>query len=465
MRNVIQLFLAISLSVYFISCTPKSTTDDNAMKDSLVVKLIKTYTPKPEDISGNMVKIGEKGKEVFVRRNELIVLNPDPLKFDSTAVLNAFKTALGTKIKNLRIKKYCDECNGKVLLLGGDELQNYVFHLSPGGGDACPNPNQPCNAEPQQTEIPRANAQDSVVVMTTNNPSVFRKSSKQITLAILDTGIDPNDRYFINNLNHFFVNSDNTIMGIDVVNEQPNMSLIDNSGETRSIPTGKALAGYVTDGVHHGTKVTKIILSQIRGKDNIKILPIKITNGCPGSLYDALCGLYTAQKNGADIINASWSYEANNEIYSLTKKVFHFLEEKKVIVVAAAGNQGRNLDQFREYPACFKDSLNNIYSVTTLRRLQPTLYISGENWSTSFIDVGVAAANSTGIEFKVPEVVNNVQTYSYNYGTSYATAYFTGYLCKNQLVKKSKGTVLNRPDINPQSPHVVNMPNCRILIP
>jgi subtilisin family serine protease len=456
MRNVIKVLLAIILSVYFISCDSKKTTNEKPTnKDSLVVTYIKTY--KPKETSGDMVKVGEKGKEVWVKRDELIVLNP--LEFDSIQVLKAFNLS-GVTIKNLRIKKYCDECNGKVLLLGGDDIQNCVFHLAPGGGDACTNPNQPCNAEPQQqTEIPRANEQDSVETTATSNSSEFRKPSGQITLAILDTGIDPNDRYFIENVNNFFTNSDGTIMGIDVVNEGSNMNIIDDAGET----------AYVTDGVHHGTKVTKIILSQIKRKDYVKILPIKITNDCPGSLYDALCGLYTAQKYGADIINVSWSYEAyvNDGIYRLTRKVFRFLEEKNVTVVAAAGNQGRNLDQFREYPACFKDSSTNIYSVTTLRRLplRPSLYASGENWSTSFVDIGVLAANSTGIEFKVPEVVDNVQTYSYHYGTSYATAYFTGYLCENRLVHESKVAVLNRPDIHRQSPLVVNMPDCRILIP
>ncbi|MDZ7898444.1 MAG: S8 family serine peptidase [Arcicella sp.] len=426
MRNVIRLFLAVSLSVYFVSC--------NSPKPPLTVTIVKRYNPVAIDTVKNMVKIGDKDK-VWVRMDELIVLKPDD--YSKEDVLNAFKNAFISipKLSGIKIKKYCNECEDKVILLEGNDLQNYLVRMAPGGGDACPNTSN-CNSS-QQEITQNAIPQDSIRVTTRIDykPTIdFPKSANQITLAILDTGIDPLDNYFVGRTNKFFTDLQGIVKGIDVTND--NVSIEDMAGVNMN--------GYPTDGIHHGTKVIKIILSQLPSNSNVKILPIKITNSCPGNLYDALCGLYTAQKYGADIINASWNYQANDDIYRLTRKVFRFLEGKNVTIVAAAGNDSLNLDTNKLYPACFKDSCSNIYSVTSVQK-KIGGFVVVENYSDKFVDLGVSTYSND--VFKVPKTNNTPITsddYELCYGTSFATAYITGYLCREGLVHSPKNEVIGK---------------------
>lgn len=426
-------FLLIAFINNFCTNSDKSTDESGSIIKANIKNI---YTPISQTPESSL--IGTKGREIWVRRNELIILKPKGFKKED--VLNAINEELnskGIKVNNLTILKYCDECDDKVILLGGEGIENYVFTLSPGGGDSCPNPNQPCQPQGKDNLVLTANS-DSIQIKTIPNPTPaeFPKSEKTLIVAILDTGINPSDDCFRNNTNYFYTTSDGKVKGIDVVNNLPDFN--DWSG---SVPSSSG----ETDGQFHGTKVTKIILSQIRDTENVKIIPIKVTNGCPGQLYDALCGLFTAQKYKADIINISWGYLANDDVYRLTKKIFNYLKSEKVTIVAAAGNDDVNLDEIqnRRYPACFKDSLNNIYSVTSAKILRPGLLIAAENMSVSgqFIDVGVVC--DTNNDFKIPDCENRVG-FVRNYGTSYATAFFTGYLCKKGLVHSTKIDVLNQ---------------------
>lgn len=111
-----------------------------------------------------------------------------------------------------------------------------------------------------------------------------------------------------------------------------------------------------TNIITHGTRVSGYAASIIE-TDNIKLMPIVI---CPkeGNTQDkdiALSIKY-AVNNGAKVINMSFG---KNFSFNSTwlKEAFLYAEQHNVLIVAGAGNSGKNLDnELHTYP---KDSYNN----------------------------------------------------------------------------------------------------------
>lgn len=117
----------------------------------------------------------------------------------------------------------------------------------------------------------------------------------------------------------------------------------------------------VSDSVGHGTHVAGIIAAQHTDTTHrtgytqgiapqAKVLPVKFLGSNGGSLASALQGIDYAISRGANIINASWGGSGCS--LSLRQKVTEALE-RNVLFVAAAGNNGLNLDFYPEYPAAF----------------------------------------------------------------------------------------------------------------
>lgn len=203
----------------------------------------------------------------------------------------------------------------------------------------------------------------------------------------------------------------------------------------------------------HGTRITAIIQQQA---PSAVCLPVKTANRngvC--ELYDVLCGLEYARVNGANVINASFSFSANETSdpdvpIPLLNTMISALEEANIWVVAAAGNAvqyaggsptGVLLTEPLLYPACYSrasnrtDAADRIITVTTVSRIRqsgngvPAFGLS-ECYSPEFVDVGIIAngepANGTFKEdksFKAPGFAPAP-------GTSYATAYMSGQVAR-----------------------------------
>lgn len=116
----------------------------------------------------------------------------------------------------------------------------------------------------------------------------------------------------------------------------------------------------------HGTFVSSIISSNGLGvasvAPNARLCAIKVlgTSGS-GSFADVIAGILFAANEGADVINMSLGAivdESQPGVPNLTRalqKAVDFAHSRGVVVVAAAGNEGLNLDQipnnFEELPA------------------------------------------------------------------------------------------------------------------
>lgn len=151
---------------------------------------------------------------------------------------------------------------------------------------------------------------------------------EDVIVAVIDTGLD----YTHPEFNGRIVN------GYDFIDE--NNRPIDKSG--------------------HGTHVAGIIL---RTTENIpvKIMPVRVLNVNYG--YDSVIaqGIRYAVDNGADVINLSFGAHG----FSLTQQeAIHYALEKGVFVVAAAGNDYQQIQNF--YPASEK----NVFTVGASKSLK-----------------------------------------------------------------------------------------------
>lgn len=209
----------------------------------------------------------------------------------------------------------------------------------------------------------------------------------------------------------------------------------------------------------HGTKICTIIKHTAPG---VGILPIKVSNRHGAlTLYDALCGLEFARTHGARVVNASWSFMANDTRteaegtdYPQLLQAIRDLEDSGIVVIAAAGNRNQypaNADGHiglgpKLYPACYSDVQDNVITVTTVAPpvTKTNEFSVFENFSNEFVDTGAvanaAAPEPTG-QFKIPGFLRSYR------GSSFATPYVAakiaqvigstpGYMSKRAMLRR-----------------------------
>ncbi|MBN2526225.1 MAG: discoidin domain-containing protein [Deltaproteobacteria bacterium] len=143
------------------------------------------------------------------------------------------------------------------------------------------------------------------------------------------------------------------------------------------------------DDAGHGTAVSGVIGALgNNGKGvagvgwDFRIMPLKfIGPSGSGSLWDAAEAILYAADNGVKIINASWGCSGCYSDYFV--QVLDKMESKGSVLVAAAGNDGKNIDKKPQYPAAYGH--RNIISVgASWKEDTPFEY---SNWGKINVDV------------------------------------------------------------------------------
>ncbi|KZE64105.1 hypothetical protein AWM68_13445 [Fictibacillus phosphorivorans] len=167
------------------------------------------------------------------------------------------------------------------------------------------------------------------------------KGSSNVTVAVIDNGIDLNDSDLKNKI----------VSPYDTVN---------NSSTT------------LTAG-DHGTHVAGIIGSSIDNyigtagvAPNSKIMPIDVFTGDGAYSSDVIEGIYYAVSNGADVINMSLGSSNYNYSYDAAIQYAH---DSGVVIVAAAGNSGTST---MHYPAAY----DNVIAVGSTDQSDARSYFS-----------------------------------------------------------------------------------------
>lgn len=174
-------------------------------------------------------------------------------------------------------------------------------------------------------------------------------------------------------------------------------------------------SGKVSD---HGTHVAGIIAADptkgaVEGvAPQAQIIPAQFIGGTGGgTLGDAILALQYTASRGANIINASWG---GAPCVASLRNTFIELQKKGILLVVAAGNDGRNIDLYPEFPASF-----NFLNQITVAASSVSDFMT--SWSNSGFQYVQLAAPGERIFSTVTK-----GRYSYMDGTSMAAPFVTG---------------------------------------
>ena len=238
-----------------------------------------------------------------------------------------------------------------------------------------------------------------------------------VVVAIIDSGINFGHEDLIENL---WVNDGETAHnGVDD----------DNNGYTDDVHGANTIDPLVSaeDDSGHGTHVAGILGA--RGNNaigltgvawEIELMAVKFlgSNG-KGLSKDGIEAIDYAVNNGADIINASYGGP-----YSKAKEqAIERARKKGIIVVAAAGNEGKRPTDEENYPAI--SSLDNVISVANIDW-------NGERSSSSNYDPTIVDVAAPGYEI-LSTYFDSSFAYSVQSGTSMAAPFVTGILALNRV--------------------------------
>jgi subtilisin family serine protease len=227
------------------------------------------------------------------------------------------------------------------------------------------------------------------------------EGSKDVLVAVIDTGIDSDHKDLARNIWADPKNKDRKVYGWNFVVDQANPK--DEHGH------GTHVAGIIGAVANPKTGVSGVA-------HNVSIMSVKYysdANTGAVNLRNTVKAINYAVQAGAKIINYSGGGpEFSEEEYLAIKKA----EAAGVLFVAAAGNERQDTDLVENYyyPSAYR--LSNIISVAATDIHNQLLKSS--NWGKSKVDV---AAPGENIYSTLPN-----GRYGYMSGTSQATAFVTG---------------------------------------
>lgn len=180
----------------------------------------------------------------------------------------------------------------------------------------------------------------------------------QVVVAVIDTGIDMNHPDLVDQL---WTNpnevADNGVDddGNGFIDDVHGWDFIANDNNPSAQPSSSL---FTTDYVLHGTHVAGTIGAKgdngvgVTGVNwNVQIMPLKIFNDDGEGDTDGIAeAVEYAIANGADIINMSYGGSSSTQT---EENVMTAAADAGIVLVAAAGNESRNLNTHPFYPACY----------------------------------------------------------------------------------------------------------------
>ena len=250
------------------------------------------------------------------------------------------------------------------------------------------------------------------LIGTASAQSGFSATGSGVTVAVIDTGVDPNHPVLKAVLVKGYDFTRNVAGGSELsdVNASPNLSNAQTADvQQRTVAVLDQRTVAVLDGGNygafgHGTMTAGIVHLVA---PQAKIMPLKAF-GASGSGYesDILRAIYYAVANGAQVMNMSWDFPSySNELATAVK----YAQSKGVIAVASAGNDGK-------YENVYPGSLPGVINVAST---------SDQDIQSTFTNYGAPpvfmAAPGEGIMTSYPW-----GTYAAGWGTSFSTPFVAG---------------------------------------
>lgn len=220
--------------------------------------------------------------------------------------------------------------------------------------------------------------------------------STDVTVAVIDTGVDYNHPDLRNNI---LRDEAGNLVGWDFANGDAN-PMDDNNHGTH-------VAG--TLGAEGNNAVGVIGVSP-----TVRIMPVKFLGADgSGSTSNAILAIDFALAHGARILNCSWG---GGGLSQLLLEAIQRAQQAGVLVVAAAGNEGVNNDETPSYPANYNQFCDNVLSIAATDNRDELAGFS--NYGRDTVDL---CAPGVGIVSTLPG--NNYGSLS---GTSMAAPHVSG---------------------------------------
>ncbi|HUO26790.1 MAG TPA: S8 family serine peptidase [Candidatus Aquilonibacter sp.] len=250
------------------------------------------------------------------------------------------------------------------------------------------------------------------LVETSKAQSSFRVTGSGATVAIIDTGVDPNHPVLKGVLVNGYDFTRNVAGGSEDadVNASPDPSdaqTADVNQRTVAVLDQRTVAvldGGDYDAFGHGTMTAGIVHLVA---PQAKIMPLKAFQASgAGYESDILRAIYYAVQNGANVMSMSWDFPTySGELASAVK----YARGKGVVAVASAGNDG-------EYEFVYPGALPGVINVAST---------SNQDVQSTFTNYGTPpvfmAAPGEGIMTLYPW-----GTYAAGWGTSFSTPFVAG---------------------------------------
>jgi subtilisin family serine protease len=198
------------------------------------------------------------------------------------------------------------------------------------------------------------------LIQTAPTQSRFTVSGSGVTVAVIDTGVDPNHPVLKNSLVWGYDFTRNRTGGSEIADvSQSTVAVLDTNNVAKLNQSTVAVLDQSTVAVldgskyaafGHGTMVAGLVHLVA---PTAKIMPLKSFHS-DGSAYssDVLRAIYYAVDHHADVINMSWNFTAPSKELGVA---IDYATGKGVVCVAAAGNSGQKAIV---YPAAYKNVID-----------------------------------------------------------------------------------------------------------
>src|SRR5581483_7068064 len=252
----------------------------------------------------------------------------------------------------------------------------------------------------------------NTLVRTSTTQSAFHVTGAGVTVAVIDTGVDPGNPVLQAVLVPGYDFTRNVSGGSEMpdVQTSPNLnSTADGQVNQRTVAVLDQRTVAVLDGEQyaafgHGTMTSGLVHLVA---PQAKIMPLKAFSADgTGYLSDVLRAIYYATANGANVMNMSFDFpNASSELATAVK----YANSKGVISVASAGNDG-------QYEFVYPGALPNVVNVAST---------SNQDIQSTFTNYGTPpvfmAAPGEGVMTTYPW-----GTYAAGWGTSFSTPMVSG---------------------------------------
>lgn len=279
------------------------------------------------------------------------------------------KICLQTKVKNEFIVQWK---NGTTSKINGLTQEKFIKEFIPKNFDLIETaePNYELNIENNLVSLSNSCPRGNWAINNINVEMFWENNltGKDVVIAVSDSGIDISHPALKNriayNEGELGLDSEGNDKSTNNIDDDDNGYVDDYYGydffSNDSIPN---------DNSGHGTAVSSLIVAEheafadaLGKKQNFfgiapkaKIIPIKFIDRVAGDTQSALNSLKYAMARKADIINTSWG---GNDCSTILTSYIRSLEKQNVLIVAASGNNGWDLDNLGARPPVYPASLN-----------------------------------------------------------------------------------------------------------